>query len=158
MSTIRSLSGQLASASASAVPRSDALEYSILQGVEPFNTTFANAHLANFEGPVTEPAAIAATSELSTRASGNVYVCINANFQPACSLLHWNNDRCADFVNPWEDSISSWGPDPGVTCHVYEKRGCDESGRKIYNIGNPGISNLVNYQFNDIISSARCWY
>lgn len=68
------------------------------------------------------------------------------------------NIYAATFVNPWEDSISSWGPDPGVTCHVYERRDCDEGGRKIYNIGNPGISNLNDYQFNDIISSARCWY
>ncbi|KAG8158265.1 hypothetical protein KVR01_012026 [Diaporthe batatas] len=145
-------------AAASAVPRADALEFSTLQGIEPFNTTFAEAHLVDFAGPVTESASVAPASKLSARASGNVYVCINANFQPACSLIHWGNDVCADFVNPWEDSISSWGPDPGVTCHVYEKRGCDESGRKIYNVGNPGISNLADYQFNDIISSARCFY
>lgn len=69
-----------------------------------------------------------------------------------------NEIRSANFVNPWDDSISSWGPDPGVTCHVYENKNCDEGGRKIYNIVNPGISNLNDFQFNDIISSARCWY
>lgn len=76
-----------------AFPRSiAALEYPALEGIEPFNTTFADAHMAQLEGPVTE-----ATSELVARATGNVYVCINSGFQPACSLLHWTNDQCGMF-------------------------------------------------------------
>lgn len=79
--------------SASVLPRSEAAEYSALQGIEPFNITFAKEHLVHFEGPVLEPAAVSSDG-LSTRATGNVYVCINAGFQPACALLHWTNDQC----------------------------------------------------------------
>lgn len=78
---------------ASRLPRSDAVEYSTLEGVEAFNTTFAEAHLVNFEGPVLDFDA-GSSSGLSTRATGNVYVCINAGFQPACTLVHWTNDVC----------------------------------------------------------------
>lgn len=87
--TIASMILALQLAAASAVPRAETLEFSTLQGIEPFNTTFAEAHLADLEGPV-----IASASDLSTRATGNVYVCINANFQPACSVVHWGNDVC----------------------------------------------------------------
>lgn len=66
---------------------------------------------------------------------------------------------CTDtFGNPWEDTISSWGPDPGVSCHVYERRDCDIGGRMFANIEYPGYGNLNDFQFEDIISSARCWY
>ena len=79
--------------SASVLPRSDSVEYSALEDVEPFNITFAQAHLDNFEGPVLE-SVTGSTAELASRASGNVYVCINAGFQPACSVVHWTNDVC----------------------------------------------------------------
>lgn len=79
--------------SASVPPRSNSAEYSALEGVEPFNTTFAEVNLVYPQGPVLEPAPVS-SSGLSTRASGNVYVCINAGFQPACTLLHWTNDVC----------------------------------------------------------------
>lgn len=63
--------------SASVLPRSNVAEYSALEGIEPFNTTFVEAHLGSFEGPVIEPVAVS-TSELTTRANDNVYVGINA--------------------------------------------------------------------------------
>ncbi|KAI7784301.1 hypothetical protein LA080_010357 [Diaporthe eres] len=128
--TITSMIAALQLSSALVLPRSEAAEYSALGGIEPFNTTFAEAHLVHPEGPVLEAASIS-SEEISTRAIRNVYVCINAGFQPACTVMHWTNDKCANFVNPWDDSISSWGPDPGVTCHVYDRRNCDEGGRKI---------------------------
>lgn len=103
--TITTLIMALQLAGASRLPRSDAVEYSTLQGVEAFNTTFAEAHLVNFEGPVLEYDAVSSSSSsssgLSTRApTGNVYVCINAGFQPACTLLHWTNDVCGKSCKP----------------------------------------------------------
>lgn len=93
--TITTLIMALQLAGASRLPRSDAVEYSNLEGVEAFNTTFAKEHLVTFEGPVLEYGAGSSSSGLSTRApTGNVYVCINAGFQPACTLLHWTNDVC----------------------------------------------------------------
>lgn len=97
--TVTTLITALQLAGASRLPRSDAVEYSTLEGVEAFNTTFAKAHLVNFEEPVLEYDAMSSSSSgLSTRApTGNVYVCINAGFQPACTLLHWTNDVCGKF-------------------------------------------------------------
>jgi hypothetical protein len=69
------------------------------QGIVTFNKTFAEAHLVKFEGPVLEFEA-ESSSELSTRATGNVYVCINAWWQPACTLLHWTNDVCGKYCKP----------------------------------------------------------
>lgn len=89
-------------AGASRLPRSDAIEYSTLQGVEAFNATFAEAHLANFEGPVLEYDAGSSSGGPSTRATGNVYVCINAGFQPACTLVHWNNNACGKSCQPFD--------------------------------------------------------
>lgn len=99
--TITTLIMALQLAGASRLPRSDAVEYSTLEGVEAFNTTFAKEHLVTFEGPVLEYDAGSSSSGLSTRApTGNVYVCINAGFQPACTLLHWTNDVCGKSCKP----------------------------------------------------------
>jgi hypothetical protein len=93
-SIISVLTAALHLVGASTLPRSTALEYSALQGVEPFNKTFAEAHMATLQGPAVEPLAVS-TSGLTARASsGNVYVCINAPFQPACTLIHWDNNQC----------------------------------------------------------------
>lgn len=40
------------------LPQSEALEYSTLGGIEPFNTIFAEEHLVHWDGPVLDPAAI----------------------------------------------------------------------------------------------------
>lgn len=89
--TIASVIMALQLASASSLPRSDAVDYSALEGVEPFNTTFAEAHLV--EGPVLDINAISSDG-LYTRASGNVYVCINADWQPQCWIRNMPNDKC----------------------------------------------------------------
>lgn len=96
--TIASVITALQLAGASVLPRSDGAEYSSLEGVQPFNATFAELHYVQPQGPVLEPAAVS-SRELSTRASGNVYVCINAGFQPACTLFHWTNDVCGKSYN-----------------------------------------------------------
>lgn len=45
-----------------------------------------------------------------------------------------------------------------MECHLYERRDYDVGGRMLTNVKEPGIANLNDYQFKDIISSARCWY
>lgn len=92
--TITSIVMALQLVSASVLPRSDGVEYTALEGVEPFNTTFAEAHLVQVDGSALDYPAVS-TSGLSSRApSGNVYYCINAWFQPACTLRHMPNDVC----------------------------------------------------------------
>lgn len=92
--TITSVIMALQLVSASVLPRSGGVDYSALEGVEPFNMTFAEAHLVQLDGSVLDDPSVPA-SEISSRApSGNVYYCINAGWQPACEVRHMPNDVC----------------------------------------------------------------
>lgn len=59
----------------------------------PQSEELSEEHLVHLDGPVLDPAAIASHG-LSTRATGNVYICINRDWSPACTTIHMPNDEC----------------------------------------------------------------
>ncbi|KAH3978879.1 hypothetical protein HBH98_101760 [Parastagonospora nodorum] len=105
------------------------------------------------------------------RGNGNFYVCTDKNFGGICQNLAFTTDVCCKhamfripcsrpvantcidtLASPFQDSISSAGPD-SYACSVYQDSGCN--GNNIL-ITKPGINNLADFNFNDIISSYRC--
>ncbi|ORY14218.1 hypothetical protein BCR34DRAFT_586032 [Clohesyomyces aquaticus] len=60
---------------------------------------------------------------------------------------------CYNVIDSWDNVASSVRPGVGVTCYIYENKGC--SGRDQAVVA-PGISNLQSYAFNDIMSSYKC--
>ncbi|KAH9477999.1 hypothetical protein JR316_0010232 [Psilocybe cubensis] len=67
-----------------------------------------------------------AVSDLTVRETeaasvdGHLFVCVNANFVAPCNNFNFNDGQCINFVAPFQDSISSLGPDPGFTCIVFK--------------------------------------
>ncbi|KFY87778.1 hypothetical protein V500_06751 [Pseudogymnoascus sp. VKM F-4518 (FW-2643)] len=96
----------------------------------------------------------AGSLKMAARAVTHVYVCINADFKPACQNLSVNTGGCYNLVGNWNDAISSIGPDQGTTCTIWYNAGC--SGRSVVNIIYPGIYNLGDFKFNDVASSIKC--
>ncbi|PPQ83664.1 hypothetical protein CVT25_006270 [Psilocybe cyanescens] len=85
---------------------------------------------------------------------GHLFVCVNANFGAPCNNFNFNNGQCINFVAPFQDSISSLGPDPGFTCIVFKDANC--SGQS-FNVANPGITDLSSTGLNDQLSSFQCF-
>ena len=100
------------------------------------------------------PAAEVAENAIEKRAVTHLFVCDSANFQGRCENLQVDRGSCLTLFNNWGDTISSLGPDSGTTCTVYENNDCQ--GRSLGGIVSPGIFNLNDFNFNDIISSFRC--
>ncbi|KAI4175018.1 MAG: hypothetical protein LQ348_006268 [Seirophora lacunosa] len=92
--------------------------------------------------------------DLSAQAVTYLYVCTDANFRGRCQNLESTRQGCYTLSNSFSDTISSLGPSQGATCTVWQDLGC--SGRALGGIRYPGISNLREYNFNDIITSYQC--
>ncbi|KAL8958723.1 MAG: hypothetical protein Q9193_004274 [Seirophora villosa] len=88
------------------------------------------------------------------RGETSLYVCTKANFDGRCENLQSNLGQCYSLVNGFNDKISSLGPSEGTTCTVYKNRGC--TGPILSGIRFPGITNLKDRRFNDIITSYKC--
>ncbi|KAK7911552.1 hypothetical protein PG985_014033 [Apiospora marii] len=106
-----------------------------------------------------EPAIVAVpnapgTPDVGTGAITHLYICINSDFKGACTNLEVNTGGCYNLLGNWNDAVTSLGPDKGTTCTIWQDAGC--SGRSLGNIVNPGIYNLADWNFNDIMSSLRC--
>uniref|UniRef100_A0A8H7XQ92 Uncharacterized protein n=1 Tax=Psilocybe cubensis TaxID=181762 RepID=A0A8H7XQ92_PSICU len=100
------------------------------------------------------PALVARDTEAAS-VDGHLFVCVNAQFVPPCNNFNFNDGQCINFVAPFQDSISSLGPDPGFTCIVFKDSNC--SGESL-DVSNPGISDLSQgTDLNDQISSFQCF-
>ncbi|QRV92626.1 hypothetical protein RhiJN_20644 [Ceratobasidium sp. AG-Ba] len=64
--------------------------------------------------------------------------------------------QCVGVSPEWNDVVSSFGPDPGLTCTLYGDNNC--SGRTVSGVVYPGIRNLADHNLNDAMSSFRCYY
>jgi hypothetical protein len=50
---------------------------------------------------------------------GHLFVCTDDNFTGDCANFAFNVDECINFNSPFQDSISSFGPDAGFICITY---------------------------------------
>ncbi|KAI4253278.1 MAG: hypothetical protein LQ352_003775 [Teloschistes flavicans] len=109
---------------------------------------------------------VSGPSSLATADITHLYVCIDINFGGSCRNLDTTRQACSkldkltgsfvsdDFINGFDNTISSLGPDPGTNCEIWDGLGC--RGDSISGIVYPGISDLRDYNFNDRTSSYLC--
>ncbi|KAG9078917.1 hypothetical protein FRC06_008048, partial [Ceratobasidium sp. 370] len=86
---------------------------------------------------------------------GGVYFCTDANFAGNCAYVSgMNSGQCVGVGSNFNDNVSSFGPDSGLTCTIYSDAGC--KGRATGGVVYPGIYNLADYNNNDAMSSFSC--
>ncbi|KAM5354954.1 hypothetical protein ACJ41O_001600 [Fusarium nematophilum] len=81
----------------------------------------------------------------------HLFVCDSASFQGRCQNLENDADNLG---NRWPNTITSVRPSKGTTCTLYNYNDC--KGKKLDGVVRPGITNLVDYHFNDLTNSFRC--
>ncbi|KAG9097826.1 hypothetical protein FS749_005382 [Ceratobasidium sp. UAMH 11750] len=87
--------------------------------------------------------------------NGGVYFCTDANFSGRCVYVSgFNSGQCVGVGSDFNDVVSSFGPDHGLTCTIYSDAGC--VGRATGGVVYPGIYNLADYNNNDAMSSFSC--
>ncbi|KAK7050596.1 hypothetical protein R3P38DRAFT_3608439 [Favolaschia claudopus] len=99
------------------------------------------------------------STQLEARIQGNVFVCVDAGFTGNCGVFHGASGQCISFGPDFNDDISAVGPDSGQDCFFFIDGDC--LGAQLGPIRNPGIPNLnvpPNVQFNDQISSFKCFF
>ncbi|KAJ6568541.1 hypothetical protein B0H19DRAFT_1133489 [Mycena capillaripes] len=112
-----------------------------------------------------------ATPGLDKRTLGTSYMCNAAFFSGYCVAITGEfNGGCVDLAVDLDNQISSFGPDRGQRCQLFNAHSCATSGAGTPAwsgfISYPGIQDFsvswidadgrVNAPFNDIISSYRC--
>ncbi|KAJ7923606.1 hypothetical protein B0H13DRAFT_1979686 [Mycena leptocephala] len=110
-------------------------------------------------------------NDINKRALGTVYLCNAIFYSGYCVTIPGAfNGECVNLAADLDDQVSSFGPDPGQRCQLFNAHNCATSGAGIPAwsgpIAYPGIADLtvswidadgkVNAPFNDIISSYRC--
>ncbi|KAJ6599523.1 hypothetical protein B0H10DRAFT_721541 [Mycena sp. CBHHK59/15] len=105
------------------------------------------------------------------RALGTVFLCNAAFFSGYCVAITGEfNGGCIDLGVDLDNQVSSFGPDQGQRCQLFNAHGCATSGAGIPAwsgpIAFPGVQDLSqgfidangnqNAPFNNIISSYRC--
>ncbi|KAG8724283.1 hypothetical protein FRC12_022239 [Ceratobasidium sp. 428] len=106
--------------------------------------------------------------------SGGVYFCTDANWAGQCLYVaRFNSGQCVNFGNEFNDKVTSFGPDPGLACLLYDAWDCkgNTPGGYLVNPGKScylttrlrleltipiGSGNLTVYKFNDVASSFVC--
>ncbi|KAK4172391.1 hypothetical protein QBC36DRAFT_197087 [Triangularia setosa] len=121
--------------------------------------TLAIATMAGFTiaapAPEASPeAAPQAPVDLEKRQSLGIFVTADINFGGRSEHLIVTRGSCLTLGNGWPNVISSFGPDSGLTCTIWDDNGCTGASRG--GIVFPGISNLVTVGWNDRINSFRC--
>ncbi|KAK4175811.1 hypothetical protein QBC36DRAFT_353699 [Triangularia setosa] len=95
--------------------------------------------------------------DLHKRWDFNVYVTEHDNWNGRNEVLWWNRGQCFSLGNGWDNIITSFGPQEGITCTIYDEHNC--VGSQYWPVRYPGIPNLKNIgnpNWNDRISSWRC--
>ncbi|KAF9471512.1 hypothetical protein BDN70DRAFT_845303 [Pholiota conissans] len=85
---------------------------------------------------------------------GHLFVCTDNNFTGICANVAFNVDQCINFVSPFQDTISSFGPDAGFICITYTDINCQGL---TYTGTSPGFGSLPP-GINDAISSFQCFH
>ncbi|KAG9097611.1 hypothetical protein FS749_005901 [Ceratobasidium sp. UAMH 11750] len=82
--------------------------------------------------------------------NGGTYFCTDINFTGRCAYVSgFGSGQCVNVGQDFNDNVSSFGPDPGLTCNIFRDFDCRGG------ITNPGFKNLADYS-NDSMSSFSC--
>ncbi|PPQ81622.1 hypothetical protein CVT25_013597 [Psilocybe cyanescens] len=95
---------------------------SILQVITVAAVAFTGVHAVPIESE-SEIVARNATSiaePSAALADGHLFVCANAIFAQPCNNFEFTINQCINFSSPYDNSISSVGPDSGFVCIVYK--------------------------------------
>ncbi|KAJ7275863.1 hypothetical protein C8J57DRAFT_1466525 [Mycena rebaudengoi] len=106
---------------------------------------------------------------IDKRTPGNVFLCTAAGFTGTCVTIPGaTNGGCVDLAGDLDNLVSSFGPDAGQTCWVFDAHGCSTSAPFTAPIVFPGVADLsqmfrtadgvIRGPFNDMISSYQCFF
>ncbi|CEL63470.1 hypothetical protein RSOLAG1IB_10786 [Rhizoctonia solani AG-1 IB] len=88
--------------------------------------------------------------------SGGAFFCSDADFKGQCLYVaRFAENQCINFGNEFNNQVTSFGPDQGLACTLYDDWDCKgrtPGGVIVY----PGVTNLSVYGFNDKAKSFRC--
>lgn len=90
---------------------------------------------------------------------GGVNICADPDFKGECYYKVWPLFVCIDFASgPYSHSVPSFGPDPDTWCTIFNSGYCDpdEKGSRTLTTGYPGLANLADANFDDMIHSFIC--
>ncbi|KAF2433181.1 hypothetical protein EJ08DRAFT_658443 [Tothia fuscella] len=108
--------------------------------------------------PVADPASATLTKELAKRDGPGVYYCNDPNFTTDCFWLDVStnsNGWCVSLLGtPWYKLISSFGPDPGVTCSLFSGDNCE--GSHLDELVYPGLAETYSNQWDNQAGSFKC--
>ncbi|KAK3985868.1 hypothetical protein QBC44DRAFT_298238 [Cladorrhinum sp. PSN332] len=104
--------------------------------------------------PSPDEDAAANFAALAKRAPYNVFITEHANWAGRNELLSLNTASCHTLGNGWPAIITSFGPDAGVTCTLFDRAGC--TGSQYWPVRSPGFPNLSSIGWNDRIRSFVC--
>ncbi|KAK4175956.1 hypothetical protein QBC36DRAFT_188623 [Triangularia setosa] len=124
--------------------------------MKTFAVFVAIAALASFAvaAPTPEPSpeAIASPSApVEERQSIGVFVTKDINWGGESAWIPVTRGACITFNSAWVNTVTSFGPDSGLSCHLF-----DCGGTSIGPIFNPGYASLGSIGWNDRINSFRC--
>ncbi|KAK4195016.1 hypothetical protein QBC40DRAFT_301545 [Triangularia verruculosa] len=98
----------------------------------------------------------AAIAKREIEARQGVFITVHVNWSGGNAYISpINRGACADLVSSWKNVITSFGPDPGLVCWIYDGDWC--TGYSYGPIYNPGFADLSSIGMNDRINSFICW-
>ncbi|KAF8595945.1 hypothetical protein BDV93DRAFT_563793 [Ceratobasidium sp. AG-I] len=114
-----------------------------------------------WDGKVTTPVQLDASNAskdavVKRDINSGVYFCTEDNFrQPCVYVSGFRSGQCVTIGNGFNDKISSFGPDPGMSCTIFADENC--SGRSAGGITQPGFNSLADVGMNDAMSTFVCF-
>ncbi|KAH7316984.1 hypothetical protein B0I35DRAFT_461521, partial [Stachybotrys elegans] len=88
------------------------------------------------------------------REPGGVYICTNPNWGGQCGWAKQPWDQCIQLDAPWNDAISSIGPDEYNALVAYQYQNCNPAGM-VSSWYSPGYARLADIGWDNKISSFR---
>ena len=97
----------------------------------------------------------AGSSTLQKRQLGCISAWQDANFQGQQARECWGNNECRNWLPFWRFGISSFAPDSGQACIIYQQQNCGGDPQSVPFVS-PGFGNLG--QWNDNMGSWKCFW
>ncbi|KAJ7474464.1 hypothetical protein B0H11DRAFT_1950754 [Mycena galericulata] len=76
-------------------------------------------------GSVSQKLASSEAAQSDIGRPGGVFICLNTEWQGECGYAVMPLNECIVLTTPWDEAISSFGPDPGAACFAFNSGNCD---------------------------------